>query len=309
MKKTLLLISAVLFYVFASAQTAMQKMEELVTAYGKDGKFNGAVLVAQKGNVIYQKGTGFKNAEQKITNDANSIFQIGSITKQFTSAVIMQLVEEKKISLQDPLSKYFKGFINGDKITIEHLLTHTSGIYNYTNDTALMNSDVTRHISGDSMMAIFKKYPSDFEPGTKWNYSNSAYSMLGYIIEKVTKKPYEKIVRERIFNPLGMTHSGFDFTHLSDANKTKGYFVLGEAITPAPIVDSTIAYSAGAIYSTVDDLAKWERAIYTDEILKPASWKATFTPQKNNYGYGWNIDTLYKKTFTAHSGGIHGLSS
>jgi CubicO group peptidase (beta-lactamase class C family) len=132
---------------------------------------------------------------------------------------------------------------------------------------------------------------------------------LGYIIEKVEKKPYERVVRERIFQPLAMTNSGFDFTNLSSPYKTKGYFSINPKPVPAPIVDSTIAFSAGAIYTTVGDLYKWDRAIYTNKILKPESWKIVFTPQKNKYGYGWGIDTLYGRQFTAHSGGIHGFSS
>lgn len=309
MKKLITAIVIVVFCFNSVAQSVEQKMEQLLTAHAKQNKLNGSVLVAQKGKVIYQKGFGYRNAEAKIANDANTIFQIGSITKQITAAVIMQLQQEGKLSVQDKLSKYFPGFANGDKITIEHLLTHTSGIFNYTNDTAIMKSDVTRHYSQQEMLALFVKYPSDFEPGTKWNYSNSAYSLLGYIIEKVEKKPYEKVVRERIFQPLGMNNSGFDFTNLSGSDKAKGYFTLSPAAAPAPIVDSTIAFSAGAVYSTVGDLYKWERAIYSDKILKPESWKAVFTPFKNKYGYGWGIDTLYGRQVTAHSGGIHGFSS
>lgn len=303
-----------LIVVFLSAQlfaqsSVEQKIDELLNAYSSQNKLNGVVLVAQKSKVIYQKGFGYRNAEEKIPNDVNSIFQIGSITKQITAAVIMQLQQEGKLSVQDKLSKYFPGFANGDKITIENLLTHTSGIYNYTSDTVIMKSNVTKHYSQDEMMKLFKSYPSDFEPGTRWNYSNSAYSILGYIIEKVEGKPYEKEVRERIFQPLGMTNSGFDFTNLSSSNKTKGYFSLNPIPIPAPIVDSTIAYSAGAVYTTVGDLYKWERAISTDKILKPASWKAVFTTFKNKYGYGWGIDSIYGRLITAHSGGIHGYSS
>lgn len=309
MRKLIFSFVVVLLFLQSGAQTVEQKIEELLTAYSKQNKLNGSVLVAQKGNIIYQKGFGYRNAETKTPNDVNSIFQIGSITKQMTAAVIMQLQQEGKLSVQDKLSKYFAGFANGDKITIENLLTHTSGIYNYTNDTVIMKNDVTRHYSQEEMMKLFKSYPSDFEPGTKWNYSNSAYSILGYIIEKVEKKPYEKVVTERIFQPLGMVHSGFDFTDLSSPDKTKGYFSLNPQPVPAPIVDSTIAFSAGAVYTTVGDLYKWERGIYTNKILKPESWKSVFTPYKNNYGYGWAIDTMYGRQITSHSGGIHGYSS
>ena len=309
MRRIVLSLLVAFLFIYCHAQSVEQKIDELLTAYSNQNKLNGAVLVAQKGKIIYQKGFGYRNAEQKIPNDVNSIFQIGSITKQFTAAVIMELQQEGKLSVKDKLSKYFPGFANGDKITIENLLNHTSGVHSYTDDTVVMKNDVTKHYSREQMLKLFTSYSPDFEPGTDWHYSNSGYSLLGYIIEKVEKKPYEKAVRERIFRPLSMTNSGFDFSSLSSPNKTKGYFTLNPNPVPAPIVDSTIAYSAGAIYTTVGDLFKWDRAIYTDKVLKPESWKAVFTPFKNKYGYGWTIDSVYGKLVTAHSGGIHGYSS
>jgi CubicO group peptidase (beta-lactamase class C family) len=308
MRKFLIVLLPVLAAFQADAQGA--KYDEYVNAYFRNQNFNGAVLVARKGEILYEKGFGFSDAEGKKMNDAQSVFQIGSVTKQFTAAIIMQLQQEKKLSVQDPLDKYIKGFPNGNRITIENLLTHTSGLYNYTNDTILMKSDVTRHYSKDEMLAIFKKYPADFEPGSKWNYSNTAYSLLGYIIQQVTGRPYEQEVRTRIFQPLGMTHSGFDFTNLRDGHKTKGYFqIAGNSVLPSPIVDSTIAYSAGSMYSTLEDLLKWERSISSNQLLKEESWKKIFTPFMNHYGYGWGIDSLYGTGYMAHSGGIHGYSS
>ncbi|HEU0112030.1 MAG TPA: serine hydrolase domain-containing protein, partial [Flavisolibacter sp.] len=275
MKKNFIFFISLVVVLQVNAQTPEQRMDELVSAYVNNQKFNGSVLVAQKGKVLYQKGWGFRNAEEKIPNDVNSIFQIGSVTKQFTAAIIMQLQQEHKLSVQDPLSKYFTGFVNGDKITIEHLLTHTSGIYNYTNDSVIMNNDVSKSYSQQQFIEIIRKYSPEFAPGTKWNYSNSGYQLLGYIIEKVEMKPYEQVVRQRIFQPLGMNNSGFDFEGLQVAQKTKGYFSLNK-IMPAPVVDSTIAYAAGAIYSTVGDLYKWERAIFSDKILHPGSWNTVF---------------------------------
>ena len=308
--KNILVVLALALFISCQGQSVAEKMDQLMTAYAKNYQFNGSVLVAHKGKVILEKGYGYRNAAQRIPHDQHSIFQIGSVTKQFTSAIIMQLQQEKKLSVKDPLSKYFPGFSNGDKITIENLLNHTSGLYNYTNDSTIMNNDVSKPYAQTVLIEKFKKYPPDFEPGSKWNYSNSGYSMLGYIIEKVTGKPYEKVVRERILYPLGMSHSGFDYTHLQNNNKAIGYFSLADTSAKiAPIVDSTLAYSAGALYSTVGDLYKWERAIYTDKILRPESWKQTFTPFLNKYGYGWGIDTLYGKTYMAHSGGIHGFTS
>ena len=309
MRKFLLPLVLFCIAMQACSQTVEQKIDELLRAYANQNKLNGTVLVAEKGKIVYEKGFGYRNAEMKVPNDVNSIFQIGSITKQITAAVIMELQQEGKLSVHDKLSKYFPGFTNGDKITIENLLTHTSGIHNYTEDSVIMKNDVTKHYSQDQMMTLFKSYRPDFEPDAKWSYSNSAYSILGYIIEKVENKPYEQVVRQRIFQPLGMNNSGFDFTHLSNPNKTTGYFSLSPKAAVAPIVDSTIAFSAGAIYTTVGDLYKWDRAIYTDKILKPESWKAVFTPYKNKYGYGWSIDSAFGKPFVAHSGGIHGFSS
>lgn len=304
-----LLIIVLLLLTFC-AQGQADKMDTLLTVYNKEYKFNGAVLVAQKGQILYQKGFGYKDAAQKEPVDVNTIFQIGSITKQFTAAVIIQLQQEGKLSVTDKLSQYFTGFANGDKITLEHLLTHTSGIFNYTNDTLWQKEDMTKHSVQAQMLERFKRYPADFEPGTRYNYSNSGYSILGYIIEKVTQKPYEQVVRERILQPLGMTNSGFDFTHLASPNKAKGYFALTKEKTlPAPIVDSTIAYAAGSLYTTLQDLYKWERAIYTNKILQPQSWKAVFTPHKKNYGYGWMIDSTNGLLTTAHGGGIHGFTS
>ncbi len=295
------------FYSFS--QSTPEKAGELMKAYYDQGKFNGSVLVATANEIVFQKGYGYKNAALKQPNDPNTIFQVGSVTKQFTSTIILQLQEEKKLSVQDKISKYFPNFPRGNDITIEHLVSHTSGIYSYTNDGEFMQKQVSIPHSRDQMMDLFKDKPLNFEPGTKWSYSNSGYSMLGYIIEKVTGKPYEQVVREWILLPLQMSNSSFDFTHLKSPQKAVGYFSMGENPAEAPIVDSTVAYSAGALYSTVTDLYKWDRAIYTNKILNAENWKIAFTPIMSKYGYGWTIDSLLDRQFVAHSGGIHGFSS
>lgn len=310
MKKFFLILVIIIESTCTYAQSTQAKLDELLTAYSKINKFNGTALVAQKGKILLEKGYGMKDANLSLTNDVNTIYQIGSVTKQFTAAVILHLEEQNKLSIKDKLSKYFPDFANGNKITIENLLTHTSGIYNYTNDSTFMANEITHNYTRDKMIALFKNKPLDFEPGAKWSYSNSGYSMLGYIIEKVTNKSYEQVVHEIILEPLHMNHSGFDFTHLKSADKAIGYFVLnGNIKAVAPIVDSTVSFSAGALYSTVEDLYKWDRSIYSNTILKPESWKTALTPYKDKYGYGWLIDTLYNRQVTMHSGGIHGFNS
>ncbi|HEX6171295.1 MAG TPA: serine hydrolase domain-containing protein [Chitinophagaceae bacterium] len=308
MKKIFLFV-IVLFIVLSSFGQA-DKLDELIDAYAKLYKFNGTALVAKNGTILLNKGYGYRNAADKVANNEQTIFQLGSITKQFTSAVILKLQEEKKLSVSDKLSKYFPGYPKGDSVTIEQLLTHTSGIYSYTSDPNFMKNEVTKPASREMMMALFRDKPFDFPPGTSWNYSNSGYSLLGYIIEAVTKKPYEQAVRKYIFTPLGMTHSGFDFTNLKSKEKATGYFKLDDKETlPAPMVDSTVSYSAGAIYSTTGDLFQWHNALQKNKILSKAQQDKAYTPVKNKYGYGWGIDTIEGKRKVAHSGGIHGFTT
>jgi len=301
---TVMLIFAALSS-FCQTQTA--SLDSLVSRYANLSRFNGSVLVAKGETILLNKGYGYRNVADKIANDENSIFQLGSITKQFTSAVILKLQAEKKLNVKDKLSKYFPKFPKADSITIEQLMLHTSGIYSYTNDAKFMETEVTKPANREKMMALFKDKPFDFSPGQGWNYSNSGYCMLGYIIEKVTKMPYEQVVRKYIFTPLQMTHSGFDFTHLQSPEKTTGYFkiIAGSAAT-APTVDSSVSFSAGAIYSSVGDLYKWHQALESYTILPKADQEKAYTPVRNNYGYGWVIDSVENKRKVGHGGGIHG---
>lgn len=308
MKKYLILFYIVSSALSAIAQSVPQKIDTLLTAFEKQEAFTGSVLVARGGTVLFEKGYGYKNKKENTWNDSNTVFQIGSITKQFTSAIILQLEEKNRLSLQDKLSKYIPDYPNGDQITIEHLLTHTSGVYNYTNDTAFMRRSAFTPISRDSLIATFKNKPLDFHPGAQFNYSNSGYILLGYIIEKVTGKSYFQVVRENIFRPLHMDHTGFDFSGLVSADKAIGYRP-SETGEPAPIVDSSVSFAAGAIYTTLGDLYKWDRALYTGNIISPASLQKAFTPHLAKYGYGWTIDSVHGKRVVEHGGGIPGFVS
>jgi len=281
-----------------------------LSTYVRLQKFNGAALVAMNGTVLLDKGYGYRNAAGKIPNDNHSIFQIGSVTKQFTSAVILKLQQENKLTVQDKLSKYFPQYPKGDSITIQQLLTHTSGVFSYTEDRQFMANHVSEPASRDKMMALFKDKPLDFSPGTNWHYSNSGYSLLGYIIEAVTGKPYTQVVREYIFKPLKMEHSGFDFTNLPAKEKATGYFVLNDKDAVAsPIVDSSVSFSAGAIYSTTGDLYRWHQSLEKNTVLTKEQQESAYTPVMNHYGYGWVIDSFEGKRRVSHSGGIHGFTS
>ena len=309
MKKTLLsFLICTAATLPACTQHTPASLDSLMDAYVKVNGFNGTVFAATKDTVIFEKGYGYKNKSANARNDTNTIFQIGSITKQFTAAIILRLMEQRKLSLQDSLTKYIPDYPNGNKITIENLLTHTSGIYNYTNDVAFMVDGSTHPISRDSLINRFKYKPLDFSPGQKFNYSNSGYTLLGYIIEKVTGQSYFQVVRQQIFEPLHMDHSGFDFTHLNSPDKAIGY-TTPESTTPANIVDSSVSFAAGAIYTTVGDLYKWDRALRAGQIISPASQEKAYTPHLAQYGYGWFVITMYNKKVVEHGGGITGFVS
>lgn len=308
--KKLLLIIFLAYSGLLTAQTKEAKLQQLFEAYNEAGNFNGSVLVAQGGKVLLDKGYGFKNVKDSIANDPATIFQLGSLAKQFTAAAILKLQEQKKLNVQDKLNKYFPDYPKGDSITLEHLLTHTSGIFNYTNDPAFMQSEAVKPIIQDRMISLFKNKPLDFSPGSKWSYSNSGYMLLGYIIEKVAKKPYEQYVREIILGPLGMNSSGFDFANRKDPRKATGYHLITKSnAIEAGVVDSSVSYAAGSIYSTTGDLYKWHKGLLEGKVIQQASVEKAFTPYKDKYGYGWIIDQLNGKKVVMHGGGIFGFNT
>ncbi len=294
-----------------TSQALYQKLDEYLDSAVSAYHFNGSVLVAAKGELVLQKGYGYKNFATHAPNDAGSIFQIASLTKPFTAEVILKLQEQDKLSIHDKLNKYFPDYPKGDKITIENLLTHTSGIHNYTDDIDINDTAIISHpVPHQRVVDVFINKRPEFKPGAKFSYNNSGYYLLGLIIEKVSGKPYEQVMRETIFNPLKMSHSGFDFINLADTSKTRGYIQISkEKQTLNYPEDSTVYYSAGAIYSTTGDLYKWARSIAAKQILSEDSWKQAFTPRLEKYGLGWWIDSLYNKTYIYHSGGRIGYMS
>jgi len=173
-----------------------------------------------------------------------------------------------------------------------------------------MQNEVTKPISRKQVMALFENKPLEFSPGTKWNYSNSGYVLLGFIIEDITHTTYYAAARKMIFEPLQMTHTGFDFTHLAGKEKAIGYMrITAEVQTPAPIVDSSVSYSAGAIYTTTGDLYKWYQSLKNNKIISAASFNLAATPVLNKYGFGLVIDSVSGVRRISHGGGIHGFTT
>lgn len=311
----LLIVFQISFSFSSFSQDKQQKIDELVNKYYELGQFNGAVLVAENGNIIYSKGVGYADMENKIPNLVDTKFRLASVTKQFTATLIMQLVEQGKIKLEGKLSDYLPYYRKdiGDRVTIHQILSHTAGIGNYTDNRQFMESDAKEKVIPKEFVLKYCSEDLVFEPGTDWAYSNSGYFILGAVIEEVTGKTYEVNLQEKILAPLGMTNSGYEHNEIKYENKASGYSDDFGEYKPARVIDMTVPFSAGSMYSTVEDMYRWDRALYTEKILTKASLDKMFTPVLNNYGYGWSIieaplRDMTKKVIT-HSGGIFGFVS
>ena len=302
----------------AFAQDKAAKIEQLMSLYDKYGQFNGAVLVADNSRVISKKGFGLANMEWSIPNTPGTKFRLGSITKQFTATLILQLVEQGKIKLDGKLSDYLPDYRKdtGAKVTIHNLLSHTSGVPSYTSLPGFFSNVSRNPFAVDDFIKKYASGDLEFEPGTKFVYSNSGYFLLGAIIEKVTGKPYEQILKQNIFDPLGMKDSGYDHWETILSKRAIGYTQTPRGYETAPYLDMSIPYAAGSLYSTVEDLYLWDQALYGEKILSAKSKELMFRPNLNNYGYGFVMTkaTLAPPTKLAvpviqHNGGINGFST
>ncbi|MDO7845844.1 serine hydrolase [Hymenobacter sp. M29] len=297
------------------AQSLPKQLDALAVSYAKAGQLNGTVLVAEHGKVVFAKGYGLANREWNQPNAADTKFRLGSLTKQFTALLVMQLVEKGKLKLDGHVSDYLPDYPKaaGDKITIHHLLTHTSGIPNYTAQPGFAAASILPTTPA-AFLRTFAELPLEFEPGSTYRYSNSGYFLLGAIIEKVTGKPYAQVLSENILQPLHMQDTGYDLAETVLPRRAAGY---DKAATGTfyntSYVDMTVPYAAGSLYSTVGDLYKWDQALYTTQLLNDASKASLFKPFKGNYAYGWiasravvGADTV---ALLGHSGHVNGFGA
>jgi CubicO group peptidase (beta-lactamase class C family) len=305
----------------AAAQTKAARIDEILQAYTSTGRFQGAVLVADRGEVILEKGYGMANLELNVPNRADTKFRIGSLTKQFTAMLILQLAAEGKLKLDGKLADYLPEYPKpaAERITIHQVLSHQSGIPNYTTPE-FMARRARDSFTPLEMAAVFWNRPLDFDPGSKYAYSNSGYHVLGLVIEKLAGRPYEQALRERILDPLGMHDTGYDHTEAILANRASGYTRTPEGMENAMWVNMTIPYSAGGMYSTAPDLRKWDAALYTEKLvprryLDLAFQKAASFPDGGGYGYGWMLGARVlpaskrRLPVEQHFGGIPGFTS
>jgi D-alanyl-D-alanine carboxypeptidase len=289
--------------------------DALVDATFKGEGPGGTVIVIKDGSPVYRAARGLANVELGVPLHPRSVMRIGSVTKQFTSAAVMMLVEQGKLSLDDDITKVLPNYpTRGVRITIEQLLTHTSGIRSYTSLPAWRGA-WGRDFTPSELIDFFKNEPMDFAPGEKYLYNNSAYFLLGTIIEKVSGSTYQEFLSRQIFTPLGMTDTRYGDTRPLVHGRAEGYDETPAGIANAEYLSMTQPGAAGALVSTVDDLARWDQAVSAGRLLKPQSWARIFTPYRlkdgksTAYGLGWSVGTHEGHAVQEHGGGIHGFSA
>lgn len=298
-----LLLIPIFWSVQLSAQDISKKLDEHLTRAQANERFNGTILVAKSGKILLEKGYGYRDVATKTLHTPESILSIYSITKTFTAEAILELVEEGKVNLNENLTRFFPDLKHAKQITVRQLLSHTSGLYNYTSGP-YSEKDHTEK----SMIHFLNEKPLDFEPGSKFSYCNSGYTLLGFLAQKVEKKPFDKILEQRIFGPLGMKNSGFDYKNLRDPNKSTPYQKLTRKLQiTTDILDRDIPFSGGAIYSTVADLYRYHLGITERKLLKTKLQDEAYVRIKGNYGLGWMQDTMAGMPIVWHSGGAQGF--
>ena len=287
----------------------VSRMDRIIQSHVDSKQFMGSVLVAQDGKVLLDKGYGSANLEWDIPDSPQTKFRLGSLTKQFTAAAILLLEERGKLRTDDLVAKYLPDApASWAKITLANLLTHTSGIPNFTSFPDYATTEATP-TTPEQLVARFRDKPLNFEPGEKWEYSNSGYVLLGYLLEKISGQPYQDFVRDNLFAPLGMTESGYDSRAAIISHRASGYSPGANGPANAGYIDMSIPFSAGALYSTTEDLWRWEQGLFGGKVLNAASLKKMTTPFKNDYAYGLAVRTAHGYTVIEHGGGIEGFNT
>lgn len=277
------------------------------------------MLVARGGRVLYTRAIGMADTEAQVPVTPETTFRIGSITKPFTAAAILKLRDQGVLDLRDPLSRFLPDFPRGDEVTLYQLLTHSSGIYDYTRQPGFA-ALAAQPIGLSRLIESFAGAPFEFSPGTRYHYANSGYVLLGAVIEKASGRSYSDYLRQTFFEPLGMRHTGVYRNEAPPVEIAHGYSWEAGRVAPAPDWDMSRVAAAGAIYSTVDDLRRWSEAFFGGEVLGPESLRQTLAvgildgddpthPETRGYGLGWEVDALHGLRQIAHGGELPGFGS
>jgi D-alanyl-D-alanine carboxypeptidase len=295
----------------------LEQEDAYISAEAAHHFFRGTVLVGIKGRIVLEKAYGMGDEEWGAHNTLKTKFRIASLSKQFTGACLLLLQERGRLNVHDPISRYLTGLPEAwQAITIHQLLTHTSGIPDYTSRPEMAKLNRTG-ATPQQMIALVADRRLDFKPGMYWSYSNTGYILLGMIIEKVSGQPYANFLRSNVFEPLGMGHSGYDRARDITRERASGYQIVDGHVANSDFIDMSIPFSAGGIYSTVEDMYRWNEAVAQDgKLLSAESLKQMFTEypeathEGQHYGYGVVISRLkFGKLLYYHGGGVEGFSS
>ena len=315
MQKIFLFYSIVMLAFPLNAQKSNQKIDSLILSEFKESEGPGGIfMVAQKGKPVYEKAFGMANLELDEKLNINSVFQIGSMTKQFTAIAVLMLEEQGKLKVSDPISKYIPSYPNGNNITIHHLLTHTSGIKDFTKMKALQDI-AQKEMTPEQMVDFFKNEPVDFAPGEKFEYNNSGYVVLGYIIELASGETYEDFIRKNIFDKVGMTNSYYATDRKIIKNRAYGYHKKSYGYVNKTVINFSVPFASGSLMSTLGDMLKWQNALNQNLLLSSKEKTKAFTKYKLNngqeieYGYGWHLKNINGIPTREHGGSIFGFKS
>ncbi|WP_020402334.1 serine hydrolase domain-containing protein [Gracilimonas tropica] len=313
---TSLILNAFLLtpYVNIQAQSLESYVDSLLTEMFEANGPGSVYLVAKDGEPVYRKAFGKANLELGVDMTPNNVFQIGSMTKQFTAIGILILEVEGKLSLQDDVRKYISDFpVQRDSLTLRHLLNHTSGIKDFTKMKTIMQI-ARKDLSPKELIDFFKDEPVEFSPGEKFEYNNSGYVVLGYVIEQVSGMSYENFIEEKIFDKLGMADSRYASDRELIKNRAYGYHDRG-GYTNKMWVSLNIPYASGSLMSTVDDMLIWQNALNSEELLSHETLQKAFTPgtlangENTTYGFGWHLKEWDGEPVREHGGSIFGFKS
>jgi D-alanyl-D-alanine carboxypeptidase len=296
-----------------SAAELTRRIDEYAAASARVNDFSGTILLARDGAPLFLKSYGLANREWQVPNTPDTKFRIGSITKPFTSMLVMQLREQGKLTLADSICLYIARCPDAWKpVTLQHLLTHTSGIVSHTSSPAWQATSMVPHTT-EQIVDYVRDLPLRSTPGERFVYNNFGYYLLAMVVEKVTGKKYEVALRDQILAPLGMADSGYDWPDRILAKRASGYEGRGAALRNTRPFDMQSAMGSGALYSTALDLLKWDRALYGETLLPAASKQIMWTPVLGDYACGWEIAAASPKTLgharMSHSGGINGFGA
>lgn len=297
------------------AQSLETEIDNAILTEFKDKIGPGGVfMVAKNGNVVYQRAFGKANLELDVNLTTENVFQLGSMTKQFTAIAILMLEEQGKLAVNQTVSKYIPEYPSGDSITLHHLLTHTSGIKDFTKMKALRDIS-QKEMTPKMMVDFFKNEPVDFKPGEKFDYNNSGYVLLGYIIELVSGETYEEFVKQYIFQKVGMNKSYYATDRQIINNRAYGYQKKENRYVNKTVINFSVPFASGSLMSTTNDMLKWQNALNQNVLLAKENSQKAFRKYKLNsgeefaYGYGWHIKEISGMQDREHGGSIFGFKT